>query len=87
MSKGRVAVVMCNAYQHQQNGKPGWFAGSANVTAHWHDLWLGNDTVAEVRDAVNHRDLGRFVGSVTITVHLHDVAVLILTPVGTEAGV
>ena len=41
MSQGRVAVVMANAYQHQQSGKPGWSAGPANVTAHWSDLWLG----------------------------------------------
>ena len=89
MSKGRVAVVLCNAYEHQQRGKPGWFTGPANVTAHWHDLWLDNDTVADVRDAINHRDLGRFAGSVSIVVDLHDVAVLILTPVDAsskEAG-
>ena len=82
MSKGRVAVVLVNAYAHQNYGKPGWAAGPANVTARWEDIWLDNETVMRVRDAVNHRDLGTASGSVSAVVDLHDVVVLVLSPVG-----
>jgi hypothetical protein len=81
MSEGRVAVVLVNAFQHQQFGKPGWTAGPANVTARWADLWLQNETVMKVRDAVNHRDLGTASGSFALVVDVHDVAVLVLSPV------
>ena len=81
MSKGRVAVVLVNAFQHQQSGKPGWVAGPANVTARWADLWLQNEKVMQVRDAINHRDLGTASGAVTVVVNVHDVAVLVLSPV------
>ena len=82
MSKGRVAVALVNAFQHQQSGEPGWFAGAANVTAHWSDIWLQNETVMQVRDALNHKDLGTASRSVTVVVDMHDVAVLVLSPVG-----
>jgi len=75
-------VVLVNAFQHQQFGKPGWTAGPASVTARWVDLWLQNETVMAVRDALNHRDLGRASGSFAVVVDVHDVAVLVLSPVG-----
>ena len=84
MSEGRVAVVLVNAFRHQQFGKPGWTAGPANVTARWADLWLQNETVMRVRDAINHRDLGTASGSFSVLVDLHDVAVIVLSPVGAE---
>ena len=84
MSEGRVAVVLVNAFRHQQFGKPGWMAGPANVTARWADLWLHNETVMHVRDAINHRNLGTASGSLSVLVDLHDVAVIVLSPVGAE---
>ena len=75
-------MVLVNAFQHQQFGKPGWTAAPANVTARWADLWLRNEMVMAVRDALNHRDLGRASGSFAVVVDVHDVAVLVLSPVG-----
>ena len=75
-------MVLVNAFRHQQFGKPGWTAGPANVTARWADLWLQNETVMRVRDAINHRDLGTASGSISVLVDLHDVAVIVLSPVG-----
>ena len=65
----------------KQHAAPGWAQAPANITAHWSDLWLESGTAVQVRDAVNHRDLGRAVGSVSAVVAVHDVAVLVLTPV------
>lgn len=81
MSGGRRAVALVNAFDRQKVGKPGWVWGAANITAHWRDLWLADETVMDVRDALYHRNLGQATGSISMAVDVYDVAVLILTPV------
>ena len=80
LSGNRVAVVLVNAFEGNQAGKPGWHAGPCNITAHWVDIFLEPGAVVHVRDAVHGVDLGRAAGSVSARVDVHDAAVLVLTP-------